>query len=244
MASPLIAVEGVAYAYRGRDRVRQALRGVSFDAAAGELLAIEGPLGAGKSTLLLVIAGLLRPDEGFVTIDGEDLATVSAGRRRALRRSAIALLPAKGGLLPSLSVAENIDLALRIAGLGRPERDARSAEQLAAAGIAHIAARRPHELTPSERQLAALARAAAVRPRLLLADEPAAAMDAEARATLQRLLALMTARDGLVLLATDDAEIAASADRRLTLADGWLRMPPPPSPRLQALPAPGERAAR
>ena len=244
MASPLVAVEGVAYAYRGRDRVRQALRGVSFDAAAGELVAIKGPLGAGKSTLLLVLAGLLQPDEGVVTVDGEDLAAVSAGRRRTLRRGAIALLPAQGGLLPSLSVAEHIDLALRIGGLGRRERNARSAEQLAATGIAHLAARRPHQLTLSERQLAALARALAVRPRLLLADEPAAAMDAEARSTLQRLLVLMTARDGLVLLATDNAEIAASADRRLTLADGWLHAPPPSSPRLQALPSPGERAAR
>ncbi len=242
MASPLISVAGAAFAYRDRGRVRHALREVTFEGSPGELIAIEGPLGAGKTTLLQLLAGLLQPDEGSVTVDEEDLAAVSGGRRRALRRGLLALLPAGGGLLPNLSVAENIDLALRIAGLGLHERNARRADQLAAAGIAHLAARRPGELTLPERQLAALARALAVRPRVLLADEPGAGMDAEAHATLQRMLASVTARDGLVIITTDDAEIAATADRRLRLADGRLHAPPS-APRLQAIPTTGEQAS-
>ena len=244
MASPLISVAGVAFAYRERGRLRHALREVTFDGAAGERIAIEGPLGAGKTTLLQLLAGLLQPDEGSVTVDGEDLAAVSGGRRRALRRGVVALLPAGGGLLPTLSVVENIDLALRIAGLGLRERNARRADQLAADGIAHLAPRRPGELAPAERQLAALARALAVRPRVLLADEPAVGMDAEAQTTLQRMLAGVTARDGLLIIASDDADLAATADRRLQLADGRLQAPPPNTPRLQALQPTGEQASR
>ena len=244
---PLIALEGVSVAYRTRDRARGALHEVSLEAEAGEIVSIEGPPGAGKTTLLLVAAGLLAPDEGAVRFEGEDFASLPTGPRRALRRDAIALLPEGGGLLPSLSVAEQIDLALRIAGLGRRERDTRRGEALATGGIAHLAAYRPHELTPCERALAALARATAVRPRVLLADEPAAAMDAEALATLERQLALLTARGGLALLTTNDAAVGELAGRRFTIEDGRVRPATPLAEQPGALPmagaAPGEQAA-
>ena len=244
---PLIALEGVSVAYRTRDRARGALHEVSLEAEAGEIVSIEGPPGAGKTTLLLVAAGLLAPDEGAVRFEDEELASLPAARRRALRRDAIALLPEGGGLLPSLSVAEQIDLALRIAGLGRRERDTRRGEALATVGIAHLAAYRPHELTPCERALAALARATAVRPRVLLADEPAAAMDAEALATLERQLALLTARGGVALLTTNDAEVGALAGRRFAIEDGRVRPATPRAGQPGALPmagaAPGEQAA-
>ena len=244
---PLIAIEGVSLAWRTRDYTRQALRGASLAAREGEIVTIEGPPGAGKTSLLLVAAGLLEPDEGTVHFAGEPLAALPASRRRALRGTAIALLPEGGGLLPALSVAEQLDLALRIAGLGRRERAARRGEQLAATGIAHLAARRPHELTPGERALAALARASAVEPRLLLADEPAAAMDAEALATLERQLALLTARGGAALITTDREEVGILATRRLAIEDGRLRPATPfaeaPGALPMAGPAPGGQAA-
>ena len=244
---PLIALEGVSIVHLSRDRARRALREVDLDAAAGEIVSIEGPPGAGKSTLLLAAAGLLAPDEGIVRFDGADITSLPSRRRRALRRGAIALLPEGGGLLPSLSIAEQIDLALRIAGIGRRERDTRRREQLAATGIAHLAARRPYELTPCERALAALARVTAVHPRVLLADEPAAAMDAEAFAALERQLALLTARGGLALLSTGDPAVGALAGRRLAIEDGRVRPVTPFAGQPGALPmagaAPGVQAA-
>ena len=244
---PLIAIEGVSLAYRTRDYARQALRGASVAALAGEIVTIEGPAGAGKTSLLRVAAGLLEPDDGTVHFDGADLAAMPASRRRALRGGPIALLPEGGGLLPTLSVAEQIDLAMRIAGLGRSERATRRGEQLAANGLAHLAARRPHELTPRERALAALARAMAVEPRLLLADEPAAAMDAEALATLERQLALLTARSGAALLTTDREAVGRLATRRLAIEDGRLRPATPfaeaPGALPMAGPTPGGQAA-
>lgn len=244
---PLIAIEGVSLAYRTRDYTRQALRGAGLAARVGEVVTIEGPPGAGKTSLLRVAAGLLAPDEGTVRFEGEDLAALAPSGRRALRAGPIAVLPEGGGLLPTLSVAEQLDLALRIAGLGRRERAARRGEQLAATGIAHLAARRPHELTPSERALAALARAMAVEPRLLLADEPAAAMDAEAQATLERQLALLTARSGAALVTTNIEAAGALAARRLAIEDGQLRPATPFAEAPGALPmsgpAPGGQAA-
>ncbi len=246
-AEPLIAIEGVSVAHRSRDHARRALRDASLHVRAGEIVSVEGPPGAGKTSLLLVAAGLLEPDEGTVHFDGEGLAAMPASRRRALRAGSIALLPEGGGLLPALSVAEQIDLALRIAGLGRRERAARRGEQLAATGIAHLAARRPHELTPGERALTGLARATAVQPRLLLADEPAAAMDAEALATLERQFALLTARGGAALLTTDREAVGSLATRRLAIEDGELRPATPfadqPGALPMADPAPGEQAA-
>lgn len=244
---PLIAIEGVSLAWRTRDYARHALRGASLAARPGEIVSIEGPPGAGKTSLLMVAAGLLEPDEGAVYFDGEELAAMPASRRRALRGGSISLLPESGGLLPTLSVAEQIDLALRIAGLGRRERAARRGEQLAATGIAHLAARRPHELTPGERALAALARATAVEPQVLLADEPAAAMDAEALATLERQLALLAARGGAALLTTDREAVGSLATRRLAIEDGRLRPATPfaeaPGALPMAGPAPGGQAA-
>ena len=244
---PLIALEGVSFAHSTRDHVRRALDEVSLEVEAGEIVSIEGPPGAGKSTLLLIAAGLLAPGEGVVRFEGEDIASLTPRRRRALRRGVITLLPEGGDLLPSLSVAEQIDLALRIAGLGRRERDTRRGEQLGAMGIAHLAAFRPRELTACERALAALARATAVQPRVLLADEPAAAMDAEALAALERQLALLTARGGLALLSTGDPAVGALAGRRLAIEDGRVRPVTPFAGQPGALPmagaAPGAQAA-
>ena len=246
-AEPLIAIEGVSLAWRTRDRARRALHEANLAVQPGEIVSIEGPPGAGKTSLLLVAAGLIAPDEGVARLEGADLSLLAAGRRRELRRGAIAFLPQGGGLLPTLSVAEQLDLALRIAGLGRRERRARSGEQLAATGIPHLAAKRPHELTPSERALAALARALAVQPRLLLADEPAAGMDAEALATLQRLLAVLAAREGAALLTTDDPAIGELAGRRLAIEDGRVSPATPFAEPAGALPmagpAPGAQAA-
>ncbi len=243
---PLIALEGVTFAYRAGDRARRALDEASLATEAGEIASVEGPPGAGKTTLLLVAAGLLTPEAGAVRFEGENLAALSSGRRRELRRSSISLLPEGGGLLPTLSIAEHVDLALRIAGLGRRDRAARRGEYLAAVGVAHLAARRPHELTPCERALAALARSLAVHPRVLLADEPAAAMDAEALATLERQLALLTARGGAAVLTTINPEVGALARRRLAIEDGRLRpatpFAEPPGALPMADPATGAQA--
>ncbi len=230
MAPPLIAVDGVTLAARGGGEPRAVLRGVSLAVGAGETVALAGPLGAGKTTLLAVAAGLLRPDAGAVRLDGEDVWAASAARRRALRRGLLSFVPQGGALDPDLTLAGQIAQPLRLAGLGRRDRGARVANLIAQAGLGDAAALRPAEAGADARALAAAARALTARPRVVLADEPAAGASDEAIEAVLRLLATVSARHGAVLIATDDADLAARAGRVAAIEDGVVAEAAPSPP--------------
>ena len=221
MATPLIAVAGASYALREPPTARQVWRAVTLDVAAGEVLALVGPLGAGKTTLLHIIAGLLRPAGGTVRLDDEDVWRASPSRRRELRRGLLSLIPAGAGLAPDRSLAEQIEQPLRLARVGRRDRNARVAELVELAALDADSARLPHEVGVEARWRAGVARALALRPRIVLVDEP----PAEVADAMLRLLAPVAARQGAVLLATDDAAVAARASRVVELAGGETRRP-------------------
>ncbi|MYD65428.1 MAG: ATP-binding cassette domain-containing protein [Chloroflexi bacterium] len=216
MATPLIAVEGVSHAARAGALARPVLRDATFEVAPGELVAVTGLPGSGKTTLLHVVAGLLPPDAGCVRLDDEDVWRASASRRRELRRGLISIVPEGGGLAPDRTLAEAIEQPLRVARLGRHDRRARRAELVELAGLGADARRFPHEVSVAARWRAAVTRALALRPRIVLIDEP----PAEVADAVLSLLAPVTARQGAVVVATDDAAVAARAGRELRLADG------------------------
>lgn len=219
MATPLIAAEGVGYGERAGALARPVLLDATFEVAPGELVALTGLPGSGKTTLLHVLAGLLAPETGAVRLDDEDVWRASPARRRELRRSLLALIPAGGGLLPDRSLGEQIDQPLRIARLGRRDRATRLAEILELAGLEADRGRFPHEAGTAVQWRAAVARALALRPRVVLVDEP----PREVAEDVLGLLAPVTARQGAVLVATDDASVAALCGRALDLADGEVR---------------------
>ncbi len=219
MATPLIAAEGVAYGERASDLARPVLRDATFEVAPGELVALTGLPGSGKTTLLHVLAGLLPPDSGAVRLDDEDVWRASPSRRRELRRGLLALIPADGGLVPDRSLAEQIEQPLRVARLGRRDRAARLTEMLELATLEADARRLPGEVGARARWRAAVARALAVRPRIVLVDEP----PREVAEEVLGLLAPVVARQGAVVVATDDAMVAAQCGRALDLADGEVR---------------------
>lgn len=216
MATPLIAVEGVSYAVTAGAVARPALRDATFEVAPGERVALTGLPGSGKTTLLHIVAGLLQPDAGSVRLDDEDVWRASASRRRELRRTLISIVPAGGGLPPDRTLAEALDHPLRLARIGRHDRRARLAELVELAGLDADARRYVHEVAVDVRWRAGVARALALRPRIVLVDEP----PAEAAEDVLRLLAPVTARQGAVIVATDDADVAALAGREFRLADG------------------------
>jgi putative ABC transport system ATP-binding protein len=204
--------------YHAGDDETLALRGVSLEVDAGELVAVMGPSGSGKSTLLACLAGLDEPDGGMVRIDGEPLSRRSEETRAALRARSIGVLFQSGNLLDHLTVAENVDVARRLAHNVRTLRPV--SDLLADLGIGDRAHSRPSRLSGGELARAGLAVAIANEPSVVLADEPTGELD---HATASRVIALLRARadDGAaVVVVSHSSEIASASDRVIALHDG------------------------
>lgn len=221
-AAPAVEVRGVSRHFDGGGHTVYAVREVSLTVAPGELLAIVGRSGSGKTTLLNLIAGLDRPDEGKVFLDGREITSASEAELTALRRNHIGFVFQSFGLLPLLSAAENIALALRIAGASGRDEVRRTRELLEMVGLSARAGHRPYELSGGEQQRVAVARALANRPRLLIADEPTGELDTVTGAQIFALLQ-QAAREGVtIVMATHDPLIVDYAHRVVEMADGRL----------------------
>jgi len=188
--------------------------------ADGEVLAVLGPNGAGKSTLLRVLAGLLPPDTGRVTVDGDvwddDGVHVPPHRRR------VGMVFQDYLLFPHLTALENVAFGLRTRGVRHPEARRRAADWLARVGLADLGGSKPGQLSGGQAQRAALARALATDPALLLLDEPLAALDARTRLTVRAELRRHLAAFGgsTVLVSHDPIDAMALSDRVVVVEDG------------------------
>ena len=217
---PAVEVRGVSRHFDGGGHTVYAVRDVSLTVPPGELLAIVGRSGSGKTTLLNLIAGLDRPDEGSVYLDGRDITSASEADLTALRRSHIGFVFQSFGLLPLLSAAENIALALRIAGASSRDEGQRTRELLEMVGLSARAGHRPYELSGGEQQRVAVARALANRPRLLIADEPTGELDTVTGAQIFGLLQAAAAEGVTIVMATHDPLIVDYAHRVVEMSDG------------------------
>jgi len=197
---------------------RTVLDRVSLTVERGEMVVVVGPSGSGKSTLLQCSSGLDTVDAGSVHVDGVDLAGLRPEAAARFRRSTIGFVFQSYNLVGSLTAAENVALALRLA-TGRADRRT-VREALAAVGLADEGARRPGELSGGQQQRVALARTLATRPALVFADEPTGALDTEAGARVLDLLRGYASGDTSVVMVTHDLEAAARGDRVVVLRDG------------------------
>src|SRR3954447_13670373 len=198
----------------------QALRGVSFAAHAGELVAIMGPSGSGKSTLLTLAGGLDSPTAGTVTVEGTTLGGLSAKALAGLRRRSIGYVFQDFNLIPALTAAENVALPRELDG----DRQ-RTARRLALdarqeGGVAELAGRFPDDMSDGQQQRVAIARSLVGERRLLLADEPTGALDSETGEAVLRLLRQRCDAGAAGVLVTHEARHAAWADRVVFLRDG------------------------
>lgn len=205
------------------------LRVPSLDVPAGGRLLVVGPSGSGKTTLLHILAGLLRPSEGRVTLAGHDLTALDESARDRVRGRHVGLVFQRHHLLGVLTVEENLRLALRLAGQA-PDVD-RLRATLGRLGLDGLEARRPHQLSLGQRQRVAIARAVLHRPDVLLADEPTASLDdAGAGAVRDLLLAEAEATGAALVVATHDHRIADAFPDALALsADGEAQAPATPA---------------
>ena len=223
---PLVHVDTVSKAYRVGDVDTPVLEGVSFDLGRGETTSLVGASGSGKSTLLGLLAGLLRPGGGTIAFDGRDLAAMDDSERAALRARRIGIVLQRGNLVPFLTAAENVELALRLAdGRGHGRRRGRRARGLLAElGVGDRANHRPQQLSGGETQRVAVAVALANDPDLLLADEVTGELDsAHADQVLDVIFEAWRERGLTVLFVTHSRELAARADHRLQLSDGMVQ---------------------
>src|SRR6266567_9574992 len=150
---------------RGAERI-DVFTGLSLDVETGSFTALMGPSGSGKSTLLNLIAGLDRPTGGSIVVDGRDLASMSSEELARYRRNTVGMIFQSFNLVPSMSLAENVELPMRFAEVERAERAQRSIELLTKVGLASRADHRPSQLSGGEQQRGAIARALVNRPTL------------------------------------------------------------------------------
>jgi putative ABC transport system ATP-binding protein len=202
------------------DGTAAVLRGVSFDLAKGEMLALTGESGSGKSTLLHLIGGLDTADSGTVAIHGRDLTPLDDAGRAALRRGTVGVIFQQFNLIPSLTVAANIAFQARLAGRHDLARDQRLALRL---GLTDHLAKYPEQLSGGQQQRVAIARTLSPQPDLVLADEPTGNLDEATADTVLTLLQELVAETGAgLIMVTHSERLAARLPRRLHLRAGQL----------------------
>jgi macrolide transport system ATP-binding/permease protein len=222
MPDALIEVEDLEKSYRMGDLTVQALRGVSLRVERGEFVALMGASGSGKSTLMYLLGCLARPTRGSYRLEGRDVVRESEPALAELRSRRIGFVFQSFNLLARASAAENVALPLFYAGR-QVDRGALASEALRALGLAGYERNRPSQLSGGQQQRVAIARALVNDPALLLADEPTGNLDSTTSHELMQALCTLNRERGLtIVLVTHEREVAAHADRIITLRDGRI----------------------
>lgn len=210
--------------YQMGQTVIRAVDGVSIDISAGEFAALLGSSGSGKSSLLNLLAGLDRPTSGSVVVQGRKLGTLSRDELAKYRLHVVGMVFQSFNLIPSMTVAENVELPLRFAEVDRGKRDAMAREALERVGLRSRLDHRPTELSGGEQQRVALARALINRPQILLADEPTGNLDSRTGTEIMNLIREFNLQLGMtVVMVTHERALAERyAQRMIFLADGQL----------------------
>ena len=198
----------------------RALRGVDLDIARGRVRRDHGPSGCGKSTLLNLVAGLDVPDEGEITIAGEEITGRSEDELARMRRKHIGIVFQFFNLLESMTVLENVVLPAVIAGTKRKPAETRARDMLDLLGLGDKAKEMPGVLSGGQRQRLAIARALANEPTLLLADEPTGALDSAGGHEVLELFKRLHGDGQTIIMVTHNQEVADAADRIVRMRDG------------------------
>ena len=199
-----------------------ALKKINLEIPEGTFVILKGRSGSGKTTLMNLIGTLDDPTEGSIWLDGREIGRMSERERENLRRKELGFVFQSVSLIPSLSVIQNVEFSLRLAG----EKDqkvlrSRAEECIKHVGLGNRMEHMPAELSGGEQQRVAIAKAMAHRPRLLLADEPTAELDSAMAAAVTELFKRMSAEEGVtVLMTTHDAGLMGAADMLIELENG------------------------
>ena len=219
----MIELRNVTRTYRMGHEEIHALDGADLTIADGEFVAVVGPSGSGKSTLLHLVGGLDMPTSGTVVVGGQDLSQASDRELAAFRNRQVGFVFQTFNLQPTYTALENVALPLVFAKLPAKERRLKAQSTLEAVGLSDRLRHKPTQLSGGERQRVAIARALVTDPAYILADEPTGNLDTTTSLDIVTLLDRLHRERALtVVLVTHDAEMAALAERQVTLRDGQI----------------------
>jgi putative ABC transport system ATP-binding protein len=220
---PAISVRNICRDFEAGGQMLRVLYNVDADIRTGELTYLVGESGSGKTTLISIIAGILYPTEGQVSVFGTDIYALSDNDLVRFRLAHIGFIFQQYNLIPSLTAAENASVPLVAAGMSRAEAIERSMVILEKLNMTAQAEKRPNQLSGGQQQRVAIARALVHEPRLIVCDEPTAALDAKSgRRVMDLLREVALSPDRSVIIVTHDNRIFDLADRILTMEDGRI----------------------
>ena len=214
-----LEIKDIKKSYKTKESL-SVLKGVSFTAEAGDFIALKGLSGSGKSTLLSIIGGMLHPDSGEVSLDGDSLYSQSQSDSNKIRAEKIGFLFQQFHLIPYLSIEENIlapSLALEQSGV-----ETKAADLIKKFGLEGRRTHKPSELSTGEMQRCAMARALITSPTILLADEPTGNLDDENSSVILDSLSEFAKSGGIVIMVTHDSRAAKEASRVLSISEGQI----------------------
>lgn len=215
-----LSLTNVSKTYRSNRREVAALRSVNLKIAEKSSLCLVGPSGSGKTTLLRVSAGYLAPDTGNVEVFGQDIYSLPASERLALRNQALGYLFQDDQLLEDLTAYENVELPLIIQGIPSKLREERVHQALESVGILALAGSRPNEVSGGEKRRISLARSLVNGARILFADEPTSSLDTETATMILQTLRGLNRSGMTIVAATHDPLVASELDAVVKMRDG------------------------
>jgi peptide/nickel transport system ATP-binding protein len=220
---PAIATQGLSRTFEMGPEQIHAIRDLNLTIPAGKLVVIKGKSGSGKTTLLNLVAGIDRPTSGEIAVGGKILSRMSQRDKVNLLRREIGFIFQTFGLLPFLSVEENVEIPLRLVHTNRKSRNQKVREMLALVGLSSRAHHRTYELSGGEQQRVAIARALINQPKIILADEPTGQLDTATGTGIMELMReIVNQTHVTILVASHDPNVWQFADRVLELKDGEL----------------------
>ena len=223
MGDPAISVRDIVKDFGAGQTSVRALHGITSDIYPGELTYLVGESGSGKTTLISIIAGILYPTQGSVSVFGTEIYDLRENDLVKFRLANIGFIFQQYNLIPTLTAAENASVPLVAAGMSRGEAVACATETLKQLNIGDLAERLPRQLSGGQQQRVAIARALVHSPRLVVCDEPTAALDtASGRRVMDLLRAVALESERAVIIVTHDNRIFDLADRILDMEDGRI----------------------